>query len=119
MVMMNGGRDVDGYSGYSGPGYRDGELRGSVLDEAREIINGARQDVYGNPEDSFLLIAEYWTAYLRKKFGEEFDLERLSPKDIALMMALFKIAREQHQGKRDNLIDAAGYIGIAGDMYKK
>ena len=36
---------------------------------------------------------------------------------IALMMALMKIAREMHgAGKEDNMIDAAGYIGLAADM---
>jgi len=35
------------------------------------------------------------------------------------MMTLFKIAREQNQAKWDNLIDAAGYIGIAGDIAKE
>ena len=85
-------------------------MRGSVLDTAKEVINGERQDTYGSPEDSFALIAEYWTAYVKRKS------EKLTAKDVALMMVLFKIARETHQGKTDNLVDGAGYIGIAGDM---
>jgi hypothetical protein len=88
--------------------------RGSVLDEAKTIINGERQNVYGNPEDSFEVIAEMWNAYIKGKFPNV-ELQ-LNAKDTALMMVLFKIARETHQGKRDNLIDAAGYIGIAGDF---
>jgi hypothetical protein len=33
------------------------------------------------------------------------------------MMVLFKLARQMHgAGKRDNYVDAAGYIGIAADM---
>lgn len=31
--------------------------RGTILDKAKETINGARQDAYGNPEDSFSAIA--------------------------------------------------------------
>ncbi len=88
--------------------------RGTVLDDAKTVINGDRQDTYGNPEDSFTLIAAYWAVYLSKKLGGMIPID---PKDVTLMMTLFKIAREQHQGKRDNLVDAAGYIGIAGDMY--
>ena len=88
--------------------------RGSVLDEAKKVINGERQDTYGNPEDSFQLIGELWTAYIKAKFKA--PGVKLTRKDATLMMTLFKIAREANQGKRDNLVDAAGYIGIAGDM---
>lgn len=87
--------------------------RGSVLTEATTVINGERQDTYGNPEDSFEVISNYWSTYLKSKLKPG---ERLEPKDSVMMMVLFKVAREQNQGKRDNLVDAAGYIGIAGDM---
>ena len=83
--------------------------RGKILQEAIDVINGERQDQYGNPEDAFQTIASYWSIYLNL-------VAPLEPKDIALMMALFKIARESYQGKRDNLVDCAGYIGLAGDM---
>jgi len=86
---------------------------GSSLDEAKKIITGERQDSYGNPEDSFTLIARYWEAYLRQKTGMVFDLTSL---DTAHMMTLFKIARMQGQSpKRDNYIDAQGYLAIAAD----
>jgi len=100
--------------------------RGKILSEALETINGDRQDQYGDPENSFGLIAEYWTVYLRNKIlseSEDRDIndymfgEMLDVKDVAYMMTLFKIAREVHQHKRDNLVDAAGYLGIAGDMH--
>lgn len=81
--------------------------RGSILDEAKRIINGERQDQYGSPEDSFRLIGEYWGVYL--------GLE-MTAKDVAVMMVLFKLARQANQHKRDNLVDAAGYLGILGDM---
>ena len=38
--------------------------RGAVLDEAKAVINGERQNQYGNPEDSFRLIAAFWSSYL-------------------------------------------------------
>lgn len=108
----------EGESGYTGT-VLFVKNRGSVLDDAKKVINGARQDTYGNPEDSFSLIGKYWTTYLSKKFKINFGDVVIDPHDVALMMTLFKIAREQHQGKRDNLVDAAGYIGIAGDKYEK
>jgi hypothetical protein len=85
-------------------------MRGNVLDLAKEVINGERQDQYGNPEDSFALIAEFWTSYI-KRINRD-----LNKKDVAMMMSLLKHAREVYQAKKDNLVDAAGYIGIAGDI---
>lgn len=87
------------------------EKRGKVLEEAMEIINGERQDVYGSPESSFSLIAKYWRTYLQHKKNLE-----ITPSDVAMMMTLFKIARESNQHKRDNIVDAAGYLGIYADM---
>ena len=89
--------------------------RGLILAEALEVINGERQDTYGSPEDSFELIGDYWTVYIREKFKQNPEA-RITPRDVALMMTLFKIAREHNQAKRDNLVDAAGYIGIASDL---
>ena len=80
---------------------------GSLLDEAKQTITGERQDQYGAPEDSFGLIARYWTIYLGSP---------VSPRDVAHLMALLKLARAQGQGfKRDNYVDLAGYAAIAAD----
>ena len=85
--------------------------RGSALNEAMQVINGDWQDVYGAPEDSFKLIASYWSTYLQSKNSDLIDAT-----DVAVMMTLFKIAREANQHKRDNIVDAAGYLGIYADM---
>lgn len=100
------------------------KMRGKVLNEALLIINGERQDVYGSPEDSFELIADYWRTYLRSlaaKRNREAGMEKyfiptIFKEDVAMMMTLFKIAREANQHNRDNIIDAAGYLGIYADM---
>jgi len=92
--------------------------RGDCLFRALEVINGERQDQYGNPEDSFELVGRYWTVYLRSVgiVKDDPDIE-LDKREVAEMMALFKIARMSGQMlNKDNYIDAAGYIGIAGDM---
>ena len=89
--------------------------RGCLLLRAIETINGERQDSYGNPEDSFQLIADYWITYLLQLMKSK-DIKELNAHDICIMMTLFKIAREQHQKKADNIVDAAGYLGIAGDL---
>jgi len=112
-----------------GPGDREATrfepLRGQVLLDAHKIINGERQNVYGNPEDSFALIARYWQTYLAVRV-DEIERERsdggctkffeITASDVALMMVLFKIAREANQHKLDNIVDASGYLGIYGDM---
>lgn len=88
--------------------------RGKLLAEALEIINGERQQQYGKPENTFGIIADFWNTYLADKICSD---NCITPKDVAVMMTLLKIAREANgAGKRDNLVDAAGYIGLAGDM---
>lgn len=85
---------------------------GDSLKEAKKVISGRRQDVYGNPEDSFALIAKYWSIYLMTK---PVDVV-LTPLDIAHMMVLFKLARCSGQApSRDNYIDIQGYAAIAAD----
>lgn len=80
---------------------------GDCLDEAKACITGERQDQYGNPEDSFALIADYWRTYLNQP---------VTALDVAHMMILFKVARCQGQEpKRDNYTDICGYSSIAAD----
>ena len=100
-----------------------------ILDEARKIITGNRKDDYGTAEDSFKRIADYWNAYLCHKrdrvdaSAHEEDLPYeflrgvyLTAKDVAMMMVLFKIAREEHSHKHDNLTDIIGYTALADKM---
>lgn len=88
-------------------------VRGVVLKQAVDVINGERQDVYGNPEDTFDIIARFWTTYLQTRFKDVV----IFPPDVAMMMVLLKIAREAGgRGKLDNIVDLAGYAGLYGDM---
>lgn len=85
--------------------------RGRVLLNAVEIINGERQDSYGNPEDTFEDIAWAWNWWL------DSDNAPITAADVAMMMALMKIAREKNgSGKTDNVVDACGYLGLYEDM---
>lgn len=91
--------------------------RSDILNEAHDIINGERQDSYGNPEDSFKIIAEFWSTYIKYKFGLVVKLSNL---DTAHMMSLFKHARMLGQKPvRDNYTDACGYLAIAADRLLK
>lgn len=82
--------------------------RNDILDKAKSIINGERQGSYGNPEDSFAVIAQMWTAYLGRD---------LSSADVANMMVLMKVARNANGVyKDDNWIDICGYAAIGGEI---
>jgi hypothetical protein len=61
------------------------------------------------------LIAQYWTVYLNKKTSHGLD-DILDGKDVAIMLTLMKIARMSGQKyKRDNVVDAIGYLAILAD----
>lgn len=88
-------------------------MRGKVLLDAHALINGERRTQYGQPENSFPVIASLWNSYL---FGKGATEVYLDDKDVALMMVLMKISRELNGYKDDNWTDMAGYIGIGSDL---
>lgn len=72
-----------------------------------------RQD-YGPPEQNFDNIARLWRAYLRNKYDRPIYLDGV---DIALMMALLKIARLQASPDHaDSAVDLAGYAACAAEV---
>lgn len=82
---------------------------GKILLKAHALINGDRQNGYGHPIENLSRIAALWSAYLGRT---------VSAKDVAVCMAFVKLGREAGNHKPDNLLDAAGYIGLAADMEK-
>lgn len=87
----------------------------SVLSEAQEIIYGDREQAYGHPTKNITKIAQQWRLYLLQK--HEIDVE-ITAEDVCWMMADLKKVRQMNSIKRDNLTDAAGYIGLAGRLYE-
>ena len=85
-------------------------MNGDILKEAHALINGDRQASYGSPAENFARIATMWSAYLGFN---------VTCKDVAVCMALLKLAREANRHKRDNLLDAAAYVALASDMEGK
>lgn len=83
-------------------------VRGQVLQAAATCVLQDRNNSYGSPEDSFSLIAGYWTVYL----GQE-----ITPVQVANMMALMKIARlTANPTHLDSYIDLAGYAACGGEI---
>lgn len=88
--------------------------REDILEEAKKQVCGHRVEDYGRPEDSFRLIADLWTTYLKDYKLSTFS--EISSKDVAVMMALMKIARIRNDTKSDSYIDLAGYAACAGEI---
>lgn len=85
--------------------------RADILQEAEKCVCGDRDKQYGNPEDSFTVIADLWGAYRD---------EHYKPHDVAIMLALMKIARiVTGVQKEDSYVDAAGYLACAGEIATK
>ena len=78
-----------------------------TLKAAAECVCGGREEDYGSPEDNFSVIAALWTAYT----GTD-----VTPKDVAMMMALLKIARAKAGSKPDTYVDLAGYAACGAEI---
>lgn len=100
-----------------------------ILEEVEKILGGDRRESYGEANTSFKRIADYWNAYLCHKrdlvdqSAHEEDLPYeflrgayLTNRDVAILMILFKIAREENKHKRDNAVDIIGYTVLMDQL---
>lgn len=85
--------------------------RQDVLTEAGNLIDGDRHKQYGEAKDNFALIAKYWNGHLGL-------VDFITNRDVAMMMALMKIARTHGDGRksRDTFVDICGYAALAGEI---
>lgn len=111
----------------------------AVLRSALAVVTGARRQTYGTPEDNFGVIAKLWTCYLNERRKRSDDITRailrwqdehpadedgplnlrafmsrgnirLDGIDVAILMALMKIARLiESPNHMDSWVDLAGY----------
>ncbi len=82
--------------------------RSEILDTAKHCITVDRAKTHGDAENSFGLIAAYWSAHLDA---------HITATDVAVMMTLFKLARMKgNPAHIDNAVDAAGYVALAGEI---
>ena len=82
--------------------------RQDILDTACRYVTQDRNATHGNPEDSFGLIAAYWSAHLDHP---------ISAADVAVMMTLLKLARIKTTPEHlDSWIDGAGYLACGGEI---
>lgn len=82
--------------------------RADILDSAKKIVLGHREQEYGSQENNFGLIADLWSTYINYK---------VTPVDVAMMMALLKIARiRSGNAVDDSFVDLAGYAACGGEI---
>jgi hypothetical protein len=79
---------------------------GDFLIEARATIQDRGMD-YGHPTDNMQRTARLWSAYLEMP---------VSDYQVAMCLAMVKIARSMESTKVDNYIDGAAYFGISGQL---
>ncbi len=82
----------------------------NILEQAKELVVGDRQQDYGDKLTNHENIAALWSIFLRKK---------LTAHDVAMCMALVKVARLMHAHKTDSYIDMAAYAAIAAEINER
>ena len=93
--------------------------RPEILDTAKKCVCGEREQDYGKPEDNFKTIGALWSTYLQAAHPEltkVMGAESITAKDVAVMMALLKIARIATGNSPDSFVDLAGYAACAGEI---
>lgn len=73
----------------------------TIAGEAVQLVSADRQAQYGHPLDNFQRTADLWSVILNTP---------VTPEQVALCMVQVKVARELQNPKRDNIVDAIGYL---------
>jgi hypothetical protein len=81
-------------------------IASDYLNEARAVIQDRGMD-YGHPTDNMSRTASLWSAYLEMP---------ISDYQVAMCLALVKVARSMETAKVDNYIDGAAYFAISGQL---
>lgn len=80
----------------------------TVCEEAESLVGGVRRQEYGPAYKNFARIRDMWNIVLRDALKDDMTCE-----DVAMMMTCLKIARwAENPDKRDNIVDAIGYLRL-------
>lgn len=93
------------------PAPQSREQRGTVLQEALKVVNGARQDAYGNPEDNFKVVGELMD--IVRRHGKQ-NGDSLTACFNLMCLKFGRILSNPHD--RDSWRDMAGYVALGCDM---
>lgn len=87
--------------------------RSEILIETEEIINGKRNNDYGDPVEDFSTTANFWQTYLNRTVIRRGGELSLRPHDVAAMMMLLKLARlTWTPEEKDHWKDMVGYAAL-------
>lgn len=93
------------------------ELPPTILQLAESLINGQRQQDYGDKLQNFSQIAMLWQGTLAMKLAPG---QKITPEDVALCMIQVKVARlAKSPDHTDSQIDIAGYIGCMNRLQEE
>lgn len=93
--------------------------RAEILKAAEKCVCGEREQDYGTPENNFETIGHLWSVYLRAAHPElvkVLPINGITPKDVAMLMSLLKVARIATGTSPDSFIDLAGYAACGGEI---
>lgn len=82
-------------------GHLSGRPGNSILAEAEHLTTRDRNDSYGHPSHDYGRVSAAFNSLTG---------HRLTTEDAILFMVCVKLAREAYKPKRDNRVDAAGYL---------
>ena len=89
-------------------------VKSELLADAESLVTGPRANAYGPSAINHLRIADLWNVWIANRAVPG----PISAYDAAMMMALVKFARCQHQPATDSHTDIAGYAAVAEDIYQ-
>jgi|TARA_R110000787_G_scaffold96826_1_gene200367 hypothetical protein len=84
------------------------DIRSTVLQTAKEYVTKDRPAEYGDVEENFRTIADYWSTHLAV------DVTSI---DVSIMMTLLKIARLKSNSQNiDSWVDGCGYLALGAEL---
>jgi hypothetical protein len=83
-----------------------------ILDKARALVDGDRNDAYGDPATKYSQISQLWSLL----FGTP-----ISPEQVLLAMCAIKLVRSANRStyNQDDLIDLCGYALMLSRIQNK
>jgi hypothetical protein len=84
----------------------------SITAEAEELVNGPRNESYGDYRLEAAKLARVWSEIISNKLNKPLD-----PEDVPKLMIALKLIRETNKAKRDNRVDMVGYTILLERFY--
>ena len=85
-----------------------------IAQAAADLVSGDRHQTHGDKQVNHEKIASMWNVYLDIRRVPDAPLDGV---DVALMMALLKVARTQLGSPNlDDYVDICGYAACAGEI---